>query len=346
MKPRILVNGFGTIGKRVAHAVTLQDDMILAGISNRSVNINVRNMLGKRGPLAGTPMYCSVADKDKIKGMESSGFNYKGSLESILKSGKVDIVVDATPAGVEADNKKIYDKYRVKQIYQGGAEAGIAQASFSALGNYEQSFGKKSVRVVSCNTTSLVRTITAVNNAFGVNDVFAVLIRRACDPWEIDEGPLNSIVPVAQIPSHHGPDVQTVLPKIRITTTACKVPTTLAHTHFVTAKLTKKADRDDVLKAMSNTPRVLLFKSKEGYESTSQIIEYFRDIGRQRNDMYEACVWNETVNVVGKTVYWSHAVHSEAIVVPENIDAIRAMSCLEKSALKSIKKTDKSMGIL
>jgi glyceraldehyde-3-phosphate dehydrogenase (NAD(P)) len=345
MKPGILINGFGTIGKRVAHAVSLQSDMSLVGVSNRSVNINVRNMLGDHGPLKGTPLYCSVNDKDKIKSMEGSGYNYKGSMEALLKSGKVDIVVDATPAGVEEENKKIYDKYGVKQIYQGGAEADIAQVSFSALGNYGQSFGKKSVRVVSCNTTSLVRTISAVNKAFGINDVFAVLIRRAGDPWEIDEGPLNSIVPVAQIPSHHGPDVQTVLPNIKITTTACKVPTTLAHTHFVTAKLKKKADRNGILKALARSPRILLFKSKEGYESTSQIMEYFRDVGRPRNDMYEVCVWNETVNVVGKIVYWSHAVHSEAIVIPENIDAIRAMTGIEKNALKSIKKTDNSLGV-
>jgi glyceraldehyde-3-phosphate dehydrogenase (NAD(P)) len=345
MKPRVLINGFGTIGKRVAWAVSMQDDMTLAGVSNRSVNINVRNMLGSKGPLKGAHLFCSVSDKEKQKAMESSGFAFKGSLEDILKSGKVDIVVDATPAGVEAENKKLYDKYKVKQIYQGGAEANIAQASFSALGNYKEAIGKRSVRVVSCNTTSLVRTITAVDKAFGINDIFAVLIRRASDPWEIDEGPLNSIVPVAQIPSHHGPDVQTVLAKIKITTTACKVPTTLAHTHFITGKLKKPAKREQVLAAFRAQPRVLLFKSKEGYESTSQIIEYFRDIGRQRNDMYEASVWDETVNVVGKTVYWSHAVHSEAIVVPENIDAIRAICKIELSPQKSVQKTDKSLGI-
>jgi glyceraldehyde-3-phosphate dehydrogenase (NAD(P)) len=38
-------------------------------------------------------------------------------------------------------------------------------------------------------------------------------------------------------------------------------------------------------------------------------------------------------------------VHQEAIVVPENIDAIRAMFELERDKFKSIEKTNKSLGI-
>jgi glyceraldehyde-3-phosphate dehydrogenase (NAD(P)) len=38
-------------------------------------------------------------------------------------------------------------------------------------------------------------------------------------------------------------------------------------------------------------------------------------------------------------------VHQESIVVPENIDAIRAISGLEVDPLKSIEKTDLSLGL-
>ena len=51
---KVGVNGFGAIGKRVAHAVSLQKDMKLVGVANRSPSINVRHMFGGRGPLKKT----------------------------------------------------------------------------------------------------------------------------------------------------------------------------------------------------------------------------------------------------------------------------------------------------
>jgi glyceraldehyde-3-phosphate dehydrogenase (NAD(P)) len=340
MKPRILINGFGTIGKRAAHAISLQDDMVLAGIANRSASINVRNMLSPGGLLKGTPLYSSVNDKDKIKEMKE--FNYKGTLEQALKNA--DVVIDSTPGGIEASYKPMYNKAGVKQIYQGGASAGIAQASFSALGNYSKCVNKKSLRVVSCNTTSLVRTLGAVDKKFGIKEAFVVLVRRAVDPDDSKKGPINAIAPVTEVPSHHGPDVKTILP-INIQTMAAKVPTTLAHTHFITAKLKKKASRVQIMKLFESTPRVMIFSAKNGYTSTAEIIEYFRDLGRPGYNMYEAAVWEETVNVKGENLYWAHAVHSEGIVVPETIDAIRAITGIDKNPASSILKTNKSLGI-
>ena len=70
----------------------------------------------------------------------------------------------------------------------------------------------------------------------------------------------------------------------------------------------------------------------------------FRDIVRPRNDMYEVGMWEDSINVVGNRIYWSHAVHSEAIVVPETVDAIRAVMKAGSKA-DSMKKTNKSLCI-
>jgi glyceraldehyde-3-phosphate dehydrogenase (NAD(P)) len=239
---KVAVNGFGAIGKRVAHAVSLQKDMKLVGIANRSANINVRSMLSRQGPLHGTDLYSDPENTEKI---EASGFRVKGSLEDLLE--KVDVIVDGTPPGIEAKLKPTYEKHGVKQIYQGGAEASIAEKSFTAIANYDQCSGKDSLRVVSCNTTSLVRTIVSISS-LGIKDVLAFLVRRAADPPDdMNKGPINSIIPVKKIPSHHGPDVKTVLPKIDITTIACLVPVTLDHVHFVTVSLSKDTTREKVI---------------------------------------------------------------------------------------------------
>src|SRR5205807_8001 len=47
--------------------------------------------------------------------------------------------------------------------------------------------------------------------------------------------------------SHHGPDVQSVLPKLNIHTVAVKVPTTIMHLHTVTVDLKKAASAEAVL---------------------------------------------------------------------------------------------------
>ncbi|KCZ96009.1 glyceraldehyde-3-phosphate dehydrogenase, partial [Hyphomonas oceanitis SCH89] len=53
---RVAVNGYGVIGKRVADAVTLQDDMQLAGIADTAADwrLRVANARGYR-VFAATP---------------------------------------------------------------------------------------------------------------------------------------------------------------------------------------------------------------------------------------------------------------------------------------------------
>jgi glyceraldehyde-3-phosphate dehydrogenase (NAD(P)) len=75
-------------------------------------------------------------------------------------------------------------------------------------------------------------------------------------------------------------------------------------------------------------------------------MELARDLSRNRSDLYEIAVWTDGVHVVdGRHLYYFQAVHQESDVVPENIDAIRALLELEKDGRRSMEKTDRSMGI-
>lgn len=343
MPVRVVVNGIGTIGKRVAHAIRLQDDMKLVGISTRSPSFVLKTVLEPGAPLYGVDLW--AANQNSLEAMRNAGMIVNGTLEELLASGEVDVVVDCTSEGVGETLKPLYQKYKVKQVFQGGEKAHVADLSFTAIASYEKAFGATSVRVVSCNTTSLVRTIFTVEENFGVEEVFAALVRRAADPWEDEKGPINAITPDLKIPSHHAPDVKTVLPNLNITSMAVKVPTTLAHFHMIHAKVKKETTTEKLLEVFRNGSRILTFKGSEGYTSTAKILEKFRDLGRIRSDMYEVAVIEELVAAKGKDVYWGHMVHQEAIVVPENVDAIRAMFELERDKFKSIEKTNRSLGI-
>ena len=335
MPAKVAINGYGTIGKRVADAVALQDDMEVVGVSKMSPNFEARLAVEK-----GFPLYATT--KDVLPKFEKAGIKVHGTLEEMLK--EADLVVDATPE--ESGFKPAYEKAGVKAIWQGGEEHSLTNLSFNAAVNYADCLGAKIVRVPSCNTTGLIRTLYPLDVHFGIDHVLAVMVRRATDPGDSKKGPINAIEPELEMPSHHGPDVQSVLPKVDIHTIAVKVPTTLMHLHAVSVQLKKKATEREVLDAWRRAPRVKFVKGAEGVKSTAQIMEIARDLGRLRSDLYEIAVWEDGVHVVdGTRLYYFQAVHQESDVVPENVDAIRAMLELEKDGRKSIEKTDRALGI-
>ena len=68
-------------------------------------------------------------------------------------------------------------------------------------------------------------------------------------------------------------------------------------------------------------------------------------INRPYGDMYEVALWKGMLKVVGDELFYAYLVDNQAIVIPETIDAIRALTGIENDALKSIKKTNDSLGV-
>ena len=155
VKAKIAVNGYGTIGKRVADGVRVQDDMEVVGVSKTKPNYEaaVARKLG----------YDIYAPAENMGAFEKAGMPAAGSIEEMLE--KSDLVVDCTPGGVGESNKPLYEKIGIKVIWQGGESHPIAGFSFNAASNYEQAVGRNLVRVVSCNTTGLCRAISTIDRA-------------------------------------------------------------------------------------------------------------------------------------------------------------------------------------
>src|SRR3989344_6903132 len=158
MKIKVGINGYGTIGKRVADAVMLQPDMKLVGITGNSYNYRLELAKSKN-----IPIY-SVDSGDNLK---KAGIELSGTVAELIK--EADVIVDATPKPFGKENiEKLYKPAGVKAIVQGGEKNSCAEASFVAQCNYEDSLGKDYVRVVSCNTTGLCRSLHALDSVFGV----------------------------------------------------------------------------------------------------------------------------------------------------------------------------------
>ena len=331
-KIKVGIVGYGTIGKRVADAILLQDDMQLVGVTAHSYNYKMLAAKEK-----GIPVF-SMQDAEGLDKLD-----IKGTCKELLE--KVDIVVDCTPKKSGQEHKdNLYKPMKLKAIFQGGEKGDVAEVSFNAQNNFKECKGKDFIRVVSCNTTGLCRTLGAIKKKYGIEAVHATMIRRGADPWDIRHGPINAVVPQLELPSHHGPDVNTVIPDINIFTTAMSVSSTLMHVHSVTVDCTEKPDVDEVVKLFEKTTRIRVVDNESKVRSTAEVMEFAKDLGRERSDMPEIIVWKEGVGVTGNKLLYMQAIHQESDVVCENIDAIRAaMGTMD--AKKSIEKTNKTLGI-
>jgi glyceraldehyde-3-phosphate dehydrogenase (NAD(P)) len=337
-KVRVIVNGYGVIGKRIADAVAAQDDMELVGVADVVSDWRIRVALEK-----GYPVYASTPET--ADPMRAAGLPLAGTLGDRLHH--VDVVADATPKKVAAANLAAYRAAGVKSVFQGGEKHSLTGHSFVAQANYATAIGRDTTRVVSCNTTSIVRTLGALKKAGLLKKARGVVIRRATDPWESDRGGvMNTVVPETVIPSHQGPDAQTVDPELDVMTIAVVAAHTTSHLHAWSIELTRPATKDEVLAAFRAAPRIAFLRASEGVVALNSTLELMADLGRPRGDMWEVGLWEDSLTVKGNELFYNYQVYNQAIVVPETIDAIRALTGIEQDGMKSIAQTDEALGLV
>jgi glyceraldehyde-3-phosphate dehydrogenase (NAD(P)) len=334
---RVAVNGYGVIGKRVAEAVAAQNDMTLAGVAD--VTSDWRVAMARR---KGYPLYGATAEH--AGAMDTAGLDPAGDLGDLLDAA--DIVVDCTPKKVAAANVERYRERGLKFIVQGGETHAVTGHSFSAESNYASALGRSATRVVSCNTTSVVRTLSALKRSGLLARARGTLLRRATDPWESHLGGImNTLVPEPEIPSHQGPDALTVDPDLDVVTMAVKVPETLAHLHYWAVTLTRPASKEEVLAAFRTSSRIAFIRTDEGLTAINTVKELMSDLGRPHANLYEVALWEDMLSVQGDEASYAYMVDNQAIVVPETIDAVRALTELEADGAASIRETNEALGI-
>ena len=334
---RVAVNGYGVIGKRVADAVALQNDMKLVGVSSMTSDYRVA-VAAKRG----YPVYSVLPEKQDA--FEAAGIELRGTVDDLLH--EVEVVVDCTPAGIGAANLERYQRAGVKAVFQGGESHSLTGHSFVASESYAGALGRDSTRVVSCNTTTTVRLLCALRNAGLLKRARGVIIRRATDPWESHRsGIMNTVVPEGKIPSHQGPDARTVAPDLDVVTLAANASHTHGHSHYWVVELERRADREAVLAAFRTDSRIAMIRRQDGLVALNSTQELMRDLGRPRGDMYEVALWEDVLTVQGDELYFTCQVDNQAVVIPESVDAIRALTGRVPDAETSIALTNTVLGV-
>ncbi|MWV64660.1 type II glyceraldehyde-3-phosphate dehydrogenase [Halorubrum sp. JWXQ-INN 858] len=333
---RVGVNGYGTIGKRVADAVAAQPDMEVVGVTKTRPNFEADTARRR-----GYDLYAAIPEREDA--FAAAGVEVAGTLPDLLDA--VEVVVDCCPSGVGAKNRELYRAHDVPAVFQGGEGAEVADVSFNSRANFEAARDAEFVRVVSCNTTGISRIVAPIQEAYGIEKVRATLVRRGGDPAQSDRGPINDVLPdPVAVPSHHGPDVNTIFPDLAIDTLGLTVPATQMHTHSLNVTLESEPTPEEVRELLAAEGRTFLIPEHADIDGAGKLKEFAMDVGRPRGDLWENCIWEKSINVVGRDLYLFQNVHQEADVVPENVDAIRAM-CTDRSADDSVAMTNETLGI-
>src|SRR5689334_22710237 len=97
---KVGVNGYGTIGGRVADAVSKQPDMQLVGVTKFTADYRARLAVEKKVPLY-------LADQERAAGFDKAKIPYSGNLQDLMK--QVDVMIEATGEEVASWNKAMYE---------------------------------------------------------------------------------------------------------------------------------------------------------------------------------------------------------------------------------------------
>ena len=338
-KIKVGVAGYGTIGQRLADGVALQGDMELVGVADLAPTLAVRALKEK-----GMPYDLYLVDMSKKDDFAKYDIPVSGSFEDLVD--KVDIMLDSAPGGIGAKNKELYLKKGVKAIFQGGEKNSVADVFFHGYANYEKGLNQSYLKLTSCNTTGLIRSVDALDRAYGIEKVAITIVRRVADPGDYHRG-LTNALQLEKAPTHQAVDLMTIMPHVNATGILVHTPVT--HGHFITvlatAKDGKKITKEMALEVFQKHPRIRVVSLAEGFLGNASFFKYARDLGHTRGDMYEIGLWEDSIVESGNDIMYGIHIPQESVTIPETIDGIRAACGMQLTREEGTAMTNKYLNI-
>ena len=315
-KVKVGVAGYGTIGQRLADGVAAQKDMELVGVADLAPTLSIR-------ALKEAGMYY---DLYLVKGADKSQFDalnipVKGNFEDLVE--QCDVMLDSSPGGVGIQNKEIYKKLHTKAIFQGGEKNEVADVFFHGYANYEKGLGQDYLKLTSCNTTGLIRSVDCLDRAYGIDRVAITIIRRVADPGDYHRG-LTNALRMDKAPSHQAVDLMTIMPHVNATGILVHTPVTHGHIITVVATGKQKISKEMALEAFKQHDRIRVVRIDDGFLGNASFFKYGRDLGHKRGDNYEIGLWEDSIVESGDDIMYAFNVPQESVTIPETMDAIRA----------------------
>jgi glyceraldehyde-3-phosphate dehydrogenase (NAD(P)) len=97
--------------------------------------------------------------------------------------------------------------------------------------------------------------------------------------------------------------------------------------------------------AFRTSSRIALINTADGLVALNTVKELKADRRRPHDNLYKVALCADMLRVQGDELFYAYMVDNQAIVIPETIDAIRALSATVKDASESIARTKAALGI-
>lgn len=303
---RVGVIGYNLIGKRVADAIVLQDDMELEGIVEN-------NLLSKKtAKFKGFQVYDAV-NKEFIS--------------------YCDIIVNCINYKFSFDINTINIKNTSK-----------ISTLFSSLSNFQDVLHKKEIKIVEPNNIAISRIFYALSNKIKVNRLFGTIILRGAHATDLKNGPIDSLIPIFNRTDEQR-ELQILLGgNIDIFMRQVIAPYTNSNNVILKLSMEKTCKLNEIITLLKEAPRIIVAKGQDGFKDSAHIQEYYRDLGRPRFDRPEIFIWEESVIINENDLFMMVDVSPEATIIPDIIDAIR-LNLTNNKIVNCISKTDISLGI-
>jgi len=313
----VFVNGYGSIGSRIAEFIKDDSEINVIGIGKHSpdekVDLAIKN---------GFSVYVPQKKIDNFK-----NYNISGSIESVLSD--CDLVIDASPEGHGFINKKnLYEPNNIMAIYQGGetiyGDNAVSDLIFNSRVNYKKVFQKKHVMQGSCNVTGMGKILEPLRNKYGSNLIrFDItLVRRWADLDQPDKQLVDTIE-MSQHP-HHGNDVKSYFGKdAPLFVRAIKVPTRQMHLHIMDIRFSGTAPNVDEIHS--------LFKAENGIAvlwtatNTKDVRDFANTMKFSFKDTNMVHIHANMSVAINDTVQIMYSDDQTGIVIPENHMLMQAM---------------------
>jgi glyceraldehyde-3-phosphate dehydrogenase (NAD(P)) len=201
--------------------------------------------------------------------------------------------------------------------------------------------GTKRLRVACADALAFSRLLTDLP---AVKRLFSHCARRSGRITDRSDICIDALEPMFDLPGEDS-DVRELLAS-RVQD-ACVRRTRMAYTHshlhHLKLDLEFATSSDIVLDALMHSPRVRVAPGATSFPDTGRLQEFDRDLGSPRGDRFEVFVWEESVEVVGRTVFLTADVSPDATPVLEIIDAVRTLARPEMPMPDVARLTDHSL---
>ena len=314
---RIFINGYGSIGSRIASFLQDDPEVEVAGVGKYSPDADVKKALDR-----GLRVYVPADRLDRFEHSDISG-----SIESALDGA--DMVIDASPGGVGHSNKtSLYDAYGLPVIYQGGESsfgpAAVSDFIFNSRINYGDAVGRSDAIQGSCNVTGMGRIIGPLREAYGgsIRRLDVTLVRRWADIEQTDKTFPDSIEMAAN--PHHAEDARSYLGDgIPLYVRAVKVPTRQMHLHIMDVRFDGESPAPDEVHALYANERGVAVLNTAG--GTREVREFADAMGFHFMDTNMVHVHAAMTASRGDTLQMMYSDDQTGIVIPENHMLMQAM---------------------